>query len=103
MVLSRGGKAAVSPESGNGSGKASDQLENDKSVGALLNTYREGRAIALIIDDRYALFPYSIAAKGCTYAVLGWYQIVKAWGKCTVSFSSLLSMLIEPKLSTSRT
>lgn len=63
--------------------EASDQLANDISVKALLNTYKERRAVALIIDDNYALFPYSLASKKCTYAVLGWYRIVKAWGTCS--------------------
>lgn len=61
--------------------EASDQHEKDKSVRALLQTFRLKREIALLIDDRYALFPYDLSAKkDCTYVVLGFYHIVHAWG-----------------------
>ena len=63
-----------------GTAKASDQLENDKSVRALLHNYRTKRPLVLIIDDKYALFPYDLGSRDVTYAVLGWYQIVHAWG-----------------------
>ena len=39
------------------------------------------RPLVLLIDDRYALFPYDLATKGYTYVVLGFYHIVHAWGK----------------------
>ncbi|KAI0744219.1 hypothetical protein C8Q80DRAFT_885446 [Daedaleopsis nitida] len=40
------------------------------------------RPIALLIDDRYALFPYDLASKkDCTYAVLGFYHIAHAWAE----------------------
>lgn len=60
---------------------AEDQKSDDKSVRALLKTYQERRPIALVIDDRYALFPYDLSALGVTYAVLGFYMIVDAWGE----------------------
>ena len=69
-----------------GTVRASDQQEDDKSVRALLHNYRTGRPLVLIIDDKYSLFPYDLAAKGIAYAVLGWYQIAHAWGKF-LSFS----------------
>ena len=59
---------------------ADDQLAEDKSVRALLTNYRESRPLVLIIDDKYALFPYDLRAKGVTYAVLGFYTITHAWG-----------------------
>jgi hypothetical protein len=57
-----------------------DQLAKDKSVRALLRTYRECRPIVLVIDERYAPFPFDLSAKGVSYAVLGFYTIVHAWG-----------------------
>ena len=60
----------------------SDQLQNDKSVRALLGTAATKQPIALLIDDRYAMFPYDISAKpDCMYVVLGFYHIAHAWGK----------------------
>lgn len=62
--------------------EADDQHEEDKSVRALLRTYQMKRPLVLIIDDRYALFPYDLATKGYTYVVLGFYHIAHAWGEC---------------------
>lgn len=79
----RGGKAE-SVHKHNGqleSIEASDQLEEDKSVRALLQTYRTKRPLVLLIDDKYRLFPFDLSAKGCTYVVLGWYHIAHAWGR----------------------
>ncbi|THH15639.1 hypothetical protein EW146_g4864 [Bondarzewia mesenterica] len=80
---SRGGKAEAVhsnrglPEIVN----ASDQLAEDKSVKALLNNWKTGRPLVLLADDRYALFPYNLAAGHYTYVVLGFYQIVHAWAE----------------------
>lgn len=60
--------------------QASDQGADDKSVRALLDNYHSGRPLALLVDDKYALFPYDLSSKGVTYAVLGFYSIVYAWG-----------------------
>lgn len=81
-VIDRGGKAQ-SIHSQNGllvSHQASDQLADDKSVRALLNNYRSGRPLVLLIDDKYALFPYDLGSNGVTYAILGFYTIFYAWG-----------------------
>lgn len=59
---------------------ASDQLAADKSVRALLNNYLHNRPLALLIDDKYALFPYDLGSKNVAYAVLGFYTIAYAWG-----------------------
>lgn len=67
---------------------AEDQRSDDKSVRALLKTYREKRPIALVIDDRYGLFPFDLSALGVTYAVLGFYMIVEAWGEIIHLISS---------------
>ncbi|KAF8629412.1 hypothetical protein AX15_003465 [Amanita polypyramis BW_CC] len=58
-----------------------DQLAQDRSVRALLRTYRECRPIVLIIDERYALFPFDLASKEVSYAVLGFYTIAHAWAE----------------------
>lgn len=54
---------------------ADDQLAEDKSVRALLSTYREGRPLVLLMDDRYALFPYDLTGKGIYMAILGMYSL----------------------------
>ena len=59
---------------------ASHQSSDDKSVRALLNTYRRRLPLVLLADDKYALFPYDLRAEGYTYVVLGYYWIVDAWG-----------------------
>ena len=48
---------------------------------ALLRTYLQKAPVALLIDDKYKLFPFDITSKGCAYAVLGWYYIAYAWGE----------------------
>jgi len=60
---------------------AEDQLAQDKSVRALMKNYTENRPLVLLADDRYKLFPYNLAATGCTYVVLGFYCVTHAWGK----------------------
>ena len=61
--------------------EAADQLEGDKSVRALLNTHVMQRPLALLVDDKYSLFPFDLAADGYTYVVLGFYRITHAWGE----------------------
>lgn len=82
----RGGKAeSLHTRSGQTTAQmADDQLAQDKSVRALLRNYRESRPIVLLIDDKYVLFPYDLAAKDVTYAVLGFYTITFAWGTYTL-------------------
>ncbi len=55
-----------------------DQLAEAGSTSALLKTYECQKPLALIIDDKYELFPYNLGT--CMYAVLGFYWIVAAWG-----------------------
>ncbi|KAG8213942.1 hypothetical protein J3R82DRAFT_10688 [Butyriboletus roseoflavus] len=59
-----------------------DQEASDKSVRALLKTCKDRRPIALLADDRYALFPYDLASANYTYVVLGFYWISHAWAEC---------------------
>ncbi|KAH9942478.1 uncharacterized protein BXZ73DRAFT_97887 [Epithele typhae] len=85
LIISHGGGKAESLHHQHGQSvmrQASDQLADDKSVRALLNTYRMKLPVALVIDDRYALFPYDLSAKpNCTYAVLGFYHISHVWAE----------------------
>ncbi|KAH8107752.1 hypothetical protein BXZ70DRAFT_9324 [Cristinia sonorae] len=68
---------------------ASDQLAEDKSVRALLRTMELKRPLALLIDDKYSLFPYDLHSRGCAYAVLGFYRIAHAWGTCFSRLNTL--------------
>ncbi|KAF7293307.1 2OG-FeII-Oxy-2 domain-containing protein [Mycena chlorophos] len=60
---------------------ASDQSATDKSVSALLRNYATGQPIALLIDDKYAPFPYDLSARGVYMAFLGFYRIVDVWAE----------------------
>jgi hypothetical protein len=79
-----------------------DQLAQDKSVRALLRTYKESRPLVLVIDDRYALFPFSLSSKEVGYAVLGFYTIAHAWGThflhMSLRFSLIYSAEYQPAL-----
>ncbi|KAI0690519.1 hypothetical protein BC835DRAFT_1417729 [Cytidiella melzeri] len=91
LIISHGGGKAESIRKTDGhlqTFEASDQLEEDKSVWALLQTYKQKQPIALLIDDKYALFPYDLASKGCAYAVLGWYYIAYAWSEYQAATNS---------------
>lgn len=58
-----------------------DQSAQDKSVRALLGSYHSKTPLVLLIDDKYAFFPYDLASKDVTYAILGVYLITHAWGE----------------------
>ncbi|KAH9485560.1 hypothetical protein JR316_0002470 [Psilocybe cubensis] len=82
LIISHGGGKAESIHSKQGqlsSQPATDQLAQDKSVRALWNTYQNNRPLVLLVDERYALFPYDLKAKNVSYAVLGFYTISDAW------------------------
>lgn len=56
----------------------------DHSVSALLNTFRTKQPIVLIADDKYAEFPFDLAAsgkEGHAYIVLGQYMIRDFWAE----------------------
>ncbi|KAN0134053.1 hypothetical protein V8E53_008271 [Lactarius tabidus] len=84
LIVSHGGGKAEALHSRNryrevrGPG---DQLEDDKSVRALLNNYRCRRPLVLLVDDNYRLFPFDLTAGGYTYVVLGLYWITHAWAE----------------------
>jgi hypothetical protein len=71
---------------------ADDQLAIDTSVHALLNNHKLNTPLVLLVDDKYALFPYDLAASNVTYAVLGFYRIAHVWSK-TFSFCCHLQEL----------
>ncbi|GLB37675.1 putative 2OG-Fe(II) oxygenase superfamily protein [Lyophyllum shimeji] len=84
LIISHGGGKAESIHSCQGRSMiqaADDQLAQDKSVRALLTNYRQSRPLVLLIDEKYALFPYDLRAKGVVYAVLGLYTISHVWAE----------------------
>ncbi|KAJ3475801.1 hypothetical protein NLI96_g11593 [Meripilus lineatus] len=67
LIVSHGGGKAESLHKNHGrieTHTASDQLADDKSVRALLRTYEMKKPVVLIIDDKYALFPFDLDGKG---------------------------------------
>ncbi|KAG6375365.1 2OG-Fe(II) oxygenase superfamily-domain-containing protein [Boletus reticuloceps] len=58
-----------------------DQEASDKTVRALLKTWKDRRPIVLLADDKYALFPCDLTSGRYTYVVLGLYWISHAWGQ----------------------
>lgn len=60
---------------------ASDQNAEDFSVRALLNSFHNNTPVALLIDDKYVHFPFSLGARDITYAVLGFYKITHFWSE----------------------
>lgn len=100
----RGGKAE-SLHSKKGHTKtalADDQLAQDKSVRALLQNYRSRIPLVLLVDDKYALFPYDLSLSDVAYAVLGFYTIVHAWGRSPffLAWCALLTVSALSRIST---
>ncbi|KAK0480609.1 hypothetical protein IW261DRAFT_1335221 [Armillaria novae-zelandiae] len=60
---------------------ASDQNAQDNSVRALLHSFHNSTPVALLIDDKYVHFPFSLGARDITYAVLGFYKITHCWSE----------------------
>ncbi|KAF8973055.1 hypothetical protein BDZ97DRAFT_1648790 [Flammula alnicola] len=88
LIISHGGGKSESMHFSKGHVScvlASDQLAQDKSVRALLNNYRSNRPLALLIDDKYALFPYDLGSKDVAYAVLGFYTVAHVWAEYQVA------------------
>ncbi|KAL0956319.1 hypothetical protein HGRIS_002472 [Hohenbuehelia grisea] len=84
IIISHGGGKAESLHSSKGQTEkqlASDQLAQDKSVRALLENYERQRPLVLLVDDKYALFPWNLSSREVTYAVLGFYLIKDAWAE----------------------
>ncbi|KAJ3749020.1 hypothetical protein DFH05DRAFT_629970 [Lentinula detonsa] len=90
LIISHGGGKAESLQQSKGQMKlrlADDQKAEDKSVRALLTNYRQQIPLVLLVDDRYALFPYNLGGKNITYAVLGVYTITHAWAEYEITKS----------------
>jgi hypothetical protein len=78
LIYCSGGKAASKLV------EAEDQSHMDHSVSALLKTHEAKQPIVLIIDDKYAEFPFDLSRsgkEGYSYVVLGYYLIRNWWGK----------------------
>ncbi|KAJ3733588.1 hypothetical protein DFJ43DRAFT_995109 [Lentinula guzmanii] len=90
LIISHGGGKAESVQQSKGQMKlrlADDQKAEDKSVRALLTNYRQQIPLVLLVDDRYALFPYNLGGKNITYAVLGVYTITHTWAEYEITKS----------------
>ncbi|KAI0038640.1 hypothetical protein FA95DRAFT_1505273 [Auriscalpium vulgare] len=84
LIISHGGGKSEAVHSKHGqleTHAATDQQADDQSVRALRNTRAQKRPVVLLADDKYALFPYDLAAEGYTYVVLGLYWITDAWAE----------------------
>ncbi|KAL5507322.1 hypothetical protein ACEPAH_6778 [Sanghuangporus vaninii] len=71
LIISHGGGKSLAGSGG--------QRDHDASVRALLYNYRVGHPLVLLIDDKYAPFPFDLEEK--MYVVLGLYWIVNAWAE----------------------
>lgn len=50
--------------------------------------------LVLLVDDKYALFPYNLSSSNVTYAVLGLYWITRVWRKRFIFVITALSLRI---------
>ncbi|KAL5485244.1 hypothetical protein ACEPAI_7886 [Sanghuangporus weigelae] len=73
------GRLIISHGGGKSLGGSEGQRDHDASVRALLYNYRVGHPLVLLIDDKYAPFPFDLEKK--MYVVLGLYWIVNAWAE----------------------
>ncbi|KIK91187.1 hypothetical protein PAXRUDRAFT_831057 [Paxillus rubicundulus Ve08.2h10] len=89
LIISHGGGKSESTLGSLRQEGAQDQEASDKSVRALLKTYKQCMPLVLLADDKYALFPYDLAASKYTYVVLGIYRIAHAWAECQPSSDGL--------------
>ncbi|KAJ6632368.1 hypothetical protein B0H10DRAFT_13553 [Mycena sp. CBHHK59/15] len=85
-----GGKFIISHGGGKGEkhspdkkiiANAGDHKQDDRSIRALLNNYRTGRPVVLLVDDKYVLFPVNLTGRGVHIAVLGFYRVIYAWAE----------------------
>ncbi|KAJ7752927.1 hypothetical protein B0H16DRAFT_1545390 [Mycena metata] len=77
LIISHGGGKADSSRTRRGhvtNITADDQRVDDLSVRALMNNYRTGQPIVLLIDDKYGPFPFDLAGHNVYMAVLAEYQ-----------------------------
>ncbi|KAJ7217321.1 hypothetical protein GGX14DRAFT_358383 [Mycena pura] len=82
FIVSHGGGKAESTYSHNGHTlhkSADDQRAHDMSVRALIENYRTGQPLVLLIDDKYVHFPFDLGSRDVYMAVLGTRISVTSW------------------------
>ncbi|KAJ7053615.1 hypothetical protein C8F01DRAFT_551631 [Mycena amicta] len=67
---------------------ASDQTAQDASVRALMKNFETGQPLVLLIDDKYAHFPFDLSARGVYMTILGFYRVIHAWAEYQPSQSN---------------
>ncbi|KAF7375346.1 2OG-FeII-Oxy-2 domain-containing protein [Mycena sanguinolenta] len=100
LIISHGGGKAESVKKDRGqviSKAAEDQRAGDSSVRALLENYRCGQPLVLLIDDKYGPFPFDLASQGVYMAVLGFYRIVHVWAEYQPSTSNASGQVVRYK------
>ncbi|KAJ7905907.1 2OG-Fe(II) oxygenase superfamily-domain-containing protein [Mycena leptocephala] len=98
IIISHGGGKAESARSQNGQTTkkvADDQRAGDLSVRGLIENYRHGQPLVLLIDDKYGPFPFDL---GEVYmAVLGFYKIIHMWAEYQPSNSNANGRVVRYK------
>ncbi|KAF8145469.1 hypothetical protein K438DRAFT_1871990 [Mycena galopus ATCC 62051] len=100
LIISHGGGKAESSRKERGqliSKAAEDQRADDSSVRALLENYRYGQPLVLLIDDKYGPFPFDLASQGVYMAVLGFYRIIHVWAEYQPSTSNASGRVVRYK------
>ncbi|KAJ7911217.1 hypothetical protein B0H13DRAFT_2482869, partial [Mycena leptocephala] len=100
IIISHGGGKAESCRKQHGqvtNKAADDQREEDLSVRALIENYRQGQPLVLLIDDKYGPFPFDLASQGVYRAVLGFYKIIHMWAEYQPSNSNANGRVVRYK------
>ncbi|KAJ7231418.1 hypothetical protein B0H12DRAFT_210099 [Mycena haematopus] len=100
IIISHGGGKAETTRKERGqviSKAAEDQRAEDSSVRALLDNYRYGQPLVLLIDDKYGPFPFDLGSQGIYMAVLGFYRIIHAWAEYQPSTSNTNGRVVRFK------
>ncbi|KAJ6582334.1 hypothetical protein B0H19DRAFT_1118091 [Mycena capillaripes] len=100
IIISHGGGKAESSRKQYGqvtNKAADDQREEDLSVRALIENYRQGQPLVLLIDDKYGPFPFDLASRGVYMAVLGFYKIIHMWAEYQPSNSNANGRVVRYK------
>ncbi|KAJ7034402.1 hypothetical protein C8F04DRAFT_573004 [Mycena alexandri] len=100
LIVSHGGGKADSSRIQRGhvtNITADDQRLDDLSVRALMNNYRTGQPIVLLIDDKYGPFPFDLVGRNVYMAVLGFYRIIHTWAEYQPSNSNTNGRVVRYK------
>ncbi|KAJ7181183.1 hypothetical protein C8R46DRAFT_598816 [Mycena filopes] len=100
LIISHGGGKADSSRRQRGqttNTTADDQRLDDLSVRALLENYRTGQPLVLLIDDKYEPFPFDLAGRNVYMAVLGFYRIIHTWAEFQSSSSNSAGRVVRYK------